>query len=100
MSLWEFSRKFCDFRSIFRAFKQFLDVFWNCFRIKNKFEKKQQNLSYQIGPSPWARPNPLRPSRLARRGPSSRPEAEADVAGQDTAAGRPCPAQLLPATPP
>jgi hypothetical protein len=25
MSLWEFSWNFCDFRSIFRAFRQFLD---------------------------------------------------------------------------
>jgi hypothetical protein len=25
MSLWEFSWNFCDFRSIFCAFKQFLD---------------------------------------------------------------------------
>jgi hypothetical protein len=50
MCLWEFSWNFCDFRSIFRAFKQFLEFFWNCFRIKNNFEKNKQTLSN------WAEP--------------------------------------------
>jgi hypothetical protein len=45
MCLWEFSWNFCDFRSIFRAFKQFLEFIWNCFRIKNNFEKNKQTLS-------------------------------------------------------
>jgi hypothetical protein len=44
---------FCDFLSIFRAFKQFLDVFWNCFCIKNKFEKKVKEKSIL---SVWAEP--------------------------------------------
>jgi hypothetical protein len=53
--------------------------------------RKKRNLSYRIGPSPWARPNPLRPSRLARRGPSShRPEAEAAVAGHAAAESLAC----------
>jgi hypothetical protein len=42
MCLWEFFWNFCDFRNIFRAFKQFLGFFWNCFRIKNNFEKKEK----------------------------------------------------------
>jgi hypothetical protein len=54
MCLWEFSWNFCDFRSIFRVFKQFLEFFWNCFHIKNNFEKN--NKSYLTGPSPKARP--------------------------------------------
>jgi hypothetical protein len=53
---------------------------WNSFVLKMYFRKlikKKKNLSYRIGPSPWARPNLLRPSRLARRGPPSfRPEAK------------------------
>jgi hypothetical protein len=62
----EFSWNFCDFRSIFRVFKQFLEFFWNCFRIKNNFEK---NKPYLTGPSPKARPRsaPAQPS--ARVGP-------------------------------
>jgi hypothetical protein len=41
MSLWEFSWNFCDFRSIFRVFKQFLDFFGIVFALKNKFEKNK-----------------------------------------------------------
>jgi hypothetical protein len=66
MSLWEFSWKFWDFQSIFHAFKQFLEFFSNCFRIKNRFEK---NKPYLTGMSPKARPRsaPAQPS--ARAGP-------------------------------
>jgi hypothetical protein len=67
MSLWEFSWNFCDFRSIFRAFKQFLDVFWNCFRIKNKFEKKTTK---PILPD-WAEPvGPTQPTPAQPPGPA------------------------------
>jgi hypothetical protein len=64
MCLWEFFWNFCDFRSIFRAFKQFLEFFWNCFHIKNKFEK---NKPYLTRPSPKARPRsaPAQPSAHA-----------------------------------
>jgi hypothetical protein len=58
--------------------KQFLD-FCNCFCIKDKFENK----SYPTlsGSSPWARPNPLQPSRWP--GQAHRPpEAKASTAGR------------------
>jgi hypothetical protein len=44
MCLWEFSWNFCDFLSIFRAFKQFPEFIWNCFRIKINFKKNKQTL--------------------------------------------------------
>jgi hypothetical protein len=55
------SWNFCYFRSVFRAFKQFLDFSGTVFHIKNKFEKKQ-NLSYPFGPSP-TRSDPRPPAR-------------------------------------
>jgi hypothetical protein len=57
----EFSWNFCDFRNIFRAFKQFLDFSGICFRIKNKLEKRKPILPDWA--EPVARPNPLRPRR-------------------------------------
>jgi hypothetical protein len=41
MCLREFSWNFCDFRCIFRAFKQVLDFFWNCFALKIISKKKK-----------------------------------------------------------
>jgi hypothetical protein len=71
MNYWSFSR---------------ILLYWKCISEK-KIKKIKKPLSYQIGPSPWARPNPLRPSRLARRGPSSlRPEAESAMSGAGAAA--------------
>jgi hypothetical protein len=60
---WEFSWNFCDFQSIFRAFKHFLDFSEIIFALK--INSKNENSSYPFGPSPWARPEPLRPSRPA-----------------------------------
>jgi hypothetical protein len=57
--LWEFSRNFCDFRSIFRAFKQFLVFSGICFRIKNNFKKRKK--TYPTGTGRARRPDPLRP---------------------------------------
>jgi hypothetical protein len=39
-------------------------LYWKC--ISENLKKKKKTLSYRIGPCPWARPNPHRPSRLAR----------------------------------
>jgi hypothetical protein len=80
MCLWEFSWNFCDFRSIFRAFKQFLDFFWNCFALKINSEKTQI-LSNWAEPEGRTQPPSARrwPSRGPARGPSEpdlRPEAE------------------------
>jgi hypothetical protein len=81
----EFFWNFCDFRSIFSALNELLEFLWNSFVLKMYFRKK--TLSYRIGPRTWARPNPFRPSRLARRGPSSfRQEAESATAGAGAAA--------------
>jgi hypothetical protein len=74
--LWEFIWNFCDFRSTFRAFNQFLDFSGIGF-AKNKFEKK---LSFRFRPSPKARPAPTAPaSPVARPGEAhlAKPEAAA-----------------------
>jgi hypothetical protein len=78
--LWEFSWNFCDFRSTFRVFKQFLGFCWNCFRTGNKFWK---NKIY----STWAEPEGPTQSaadpRPARQGPSG---AQRGPTGQRTMA--------------
>jgi hypothetical protein len=63
--LWEFSWIFCDFRSIFRDFKQFLDFSGIVFALKINSKK---TLSFPNGPSPKARPVSTRPG-LGPRGP-------------------------------
>jgi hypothetical protein len=67
MILWKFSWIFCDFQSIFRAFKQFLDFSGIVFALK--INSKKQNLSFPNGPSPKSQPalTHLRPA-LARVG--------------------------------
>jgi hypothetical protein len=61
----EFFRKFCDFSSIFRAFKT-ISTFSGIFSgNKNKFEKRK---TYPNGPH-----RPRWPSRQARQGPSAKP---------------------------
>jgi hypothetical protein len=53
MSLWEFSWNFCDFWSIFRAFKQFLDFSGIVFALNINTKK---NKTYPTGPSLMLRP--------------------------------------------
>jgi hypothetical protein len=75
MRLREFLWNFCDFRSIFRAFKHFLDFFWNCFALK--INSKKQILSN------WAEPKGPTQVCSSPPGPreAHRPLAEAATAG-------------------
>jgi hypothetical protein len=58
--------EFCDFRSIFRASKQFLVFTGIVFALKINSEILK-NYPFLYGPSPWARPSPSRPNHQARK---------------------------------
>jgi hypothetical protein len=64
MSLCEFSWNFCDFRSIFRAFKQFLDFSGIVFALKINSKKTKPSF---LGRA--RRPDPLRPASAPVRQP-------------------------------
>jgi hypothetical protein len=64
MCLWKFSWNFWNFLSIFRALKTFSGLYWNCFRTKNIFGNN--NISFSIGPSPWAQPTSTSPASSTR----------------------------------
>jgi hypothetical protein len=60
MSLWEFSWNFCDFRSIFHAFKQFLDFSRIAFALKINWKKTKPSF---LGQARRPDPHPPQPSR-------------------------------------
>jgi hypothetical protein len=63
------SWNFCYFRSVFRAFKQFLDFSGTVFHIKNKFEKKE-TYPILLGRAQPALTRARRLGSQARRSPS------------------------------
>jgi hypothetical protein len=100
MSLSKFSWNFRDFRSIFRSFKQFLVFFWNCFRIKNKFEKKTKptlmgrawrpGLLWPVPAGPVARPGEAHLAKLEAAMARSPDRRRRPFLGVRAEHGRPC----------
>jgi hypothetical protein len=92
--LWEFSWKFCDFRSIFRAFRQFLVFAGIVFALKIISENKR-NSSFPPGPSPKVLPAPALAQPSARPNPIEARQSRPGQArhGQAAASRRPCPAR-------
>jgi hypothetical protein len=82
MCLWEFSWNFCDFRSIFRAFKQFLDFSGIVFALKKINSKKKSYpilLGRAVGPT-CSDPHPHGRATGPREAHLAKPEAMADTA--------------------
>jgi hypothetical protein len=69
MCLWEFSWNFCDYRSIFRVFKQILGFSGIVFALKI-ISKKKKIYPIYLGRARRPDPGPHRPSCRPARGPS------------------------------
>jgi hypothetical protein len=81
MCLWEFSRNFGNFLSMFGALNELFGVSLKFFCSENVNQKKIENSSFSNGSSPRARPAPHpHPVRHSPSGPDLRPEAETATA--------------------